>query len=323
MLVLGLQGSPRREGNTARLLSTFMDEAERLGTEGTNLTIVDMDIRPCRACNACKKDGRCIIDDDMQEVYPLLRRADLVVAASPVFFYGVTATLKALVDRSQALWNSHYIRELSDPGRGMRRGVFLSVGATRGERLFEGCDLTMKYFFDAMGAESVGSLGFRKIEHPGDIDAHPTALDDAKELARISLEPLIGRKRVLFLCRENACRSQMAWAFAQKDAGHIIEPISAGDRPAETVNPTMIEAMGELGIDMSYLAPRSIDQALSAGDPDLIVSMGCLDACPVVSGAEVIDWGLEDPAGKPLSFMKRTRDEIRQRVAELVETLRT
>jgi arsenate reductase len=83
----------------------------------------------------------------------------------------------------------------------------------------------------------------------------------------------------------------------------------------------MVEAMEELGIDMSYLTPRSIDQALSAGDPDLIVSMGCMDACPVVPGAEVIDWGLEDPAGKPLSFMKTTRDEIRRRIAGLVKSL--
>lgn len=320
MLVLGLQGSPRPEGNTAHLLSAFMDEAKRLGAEVTTLNAAEMDIRPCRECNACRKDGRCVIRDDMQAVYPLLRRADLVAVASPIFFYGVTASLKALIDRSQTLWNSVYVRGLSDPGRGVRRGVFLSVGATRGDRLFEGSQLTAKYFFDAVGAVDFGSLCYRGIEHIGDIDGHPTALMDAAEFARKAAEKLLGRRRVLFLCRENACRSQMAWAFARKDAGHLIEPISAGDTPAKEVNPMMIEAMSDVGIDMSYLEPRSIDRALSAGEPELIVSMGCMDACPVVPGAEVMDWGIEDPAGKPLSFMKKTRDEIRRRVGELVET---
>ena len=318
MLVLGLQGSPRLKGNTAHLLTAFMDEAKRLGAEVIILDAGEMDIRPCRECNACRKDGRCVINDDMQEVYPLLVRADLVAAASPIFFYGVTASLKALIDRSQAMWNSMYVRGLSDPGRGTRRGVFLSVGATRGDRLFGGSQLTVKYFFDAVGAADFGSLCFRKIEHIGDIEKHPMALKETAELARQVAQPLLNRRRILFLCRENACRSQMAWAFARKTAGDFIEPISAGDRPAETVNPMMIEAMGDVGIDMSYLKPRSINQALSAGNPEIIISMGCMDACPVVPGAEVIDWGLEDPAGKPPSFMKKTRDEIQQRVAELV-----
>ncbi|MBN1882574.1 MAG: NAD(P)H-dependent oxidoreductase [Deltaproteobacteria bacterium] len=321
MLVLGLQGSPRLEGNTARLLSAFMDEAKRLGGEIETLNVAEMDIHPCRECNACRKDGRCVIDDDMQAVYPLLRRADLVAAASPMFFYGVTASLKALIDRSQAMWNSRYVRGLSDPGRGIRRGVFLSVGATKGDRLFEGAGLVFKYFFDAVGARHFGSLGFRGIEHIGDIDGHPTALKDAADLARGATADLLGRRRVLFLCRENACRSQMAWAFARKDAGSIIEPISAGDTPAAAVNPMMIEVMGEVGIDMSYLEPRSIEVALAAGDPELIVSMGCMDACPVVPGVEVIDWEIDDPAGKTLPFMKRTRDDIRRKVAELVTSI--
>ena len=322
MLVLGLQGSPRLEGNTARLLSAFMDEAKRLGAEVTTLHAAEMDIRPCRECNACRKDGRCVIHDDMQEVYPLLRRADLVAAASPIFFYGVTASLKALIDRSQAMWNSMYVRGLSDPGRGVRRGVFLSVGATRGERLFEGAGFVVKYFFDAVGAADFGSLCFRRIEHIGDIDNHPTALKDVAGFARTVAGQLTERRRVLLLCGENACRSQMAWAFARKFSGNFIEPISAGNNPAKTINPMMVQVMADIGIDMSYLEPRSIDQALSAGDPELIVSMGCMDACPVVPGAEVIDWGLEDPAGKTLSFMKKTRDEIQRRVAELVESLK-
>lgn len=322
MLVLGLQGSPRTKGNTARLLSAFMDETRRLGAEAATLNVAEMDIHPCRACNACREDGRCIIDDDMQAVYPLIRRADLVAAASPIFFYGVTASLKALIDRTQAMWNSRYVRGLSDPGRGTRRGVFLSVGATKGDRLFEGAGLSVKYFFDALGARDFGSLTFRKIENIGDIDGHPTALKDAVKFAGKAAGPLLGRRRVLFLCRENACRSQMAWAFARMDAGNLIEPLSAGDTPAAAVNPVMVEAMNDVGVDMSYLTPRSIDQALAAGDPELIVSMGCVDACPVVPGAEVMDWGIEDPAGKPLEVMRKTRDDIRRRIAELSESLK-
>lgn len=321
MFVLGLQGSPRVKGNTSVLLSTFLAEAERLGARTEYLDVAKKNIAPCRECGACEKKGFCPFDDDMQEVYPLLRHADLIVLASPVFFYGVTAQLKALIDRSQALWSRRYVHGLSDPGRKWRRGFVLSVGATRGTNLFEGVNLTAKYFFDAVGASFDGTLAFNRIEGPEDIKKHPTAIEEARKKARTLGVPFLSRKKVLFVCTENACRSQMASAFAQLHAGDLIEAASAGSAPAEEINPLMVEAMGEKSIDMAFRKPKTISAFANSGKPDLIVSMGCGDACPIFPDVSNEEWGLEDPAGKPISFMREIRDDIERRVLELVGNL--
>ena len=319
MLVLGLQGSPRVKGNTSILLSAFLTEAERLGARTEYIDVARRNISPCLECGVCEQKGFCLIDDDMQEVYPLLRHADLIVMATPVFFYGATAQLKALIDRSQALWSRRYVLGLKDPGREWRRGFSLSVGATKGKNLFEGVNLTAKYFFDAVGASFDGGLGFKQIEGPGDITKHPTALEDAKERARTLVAPFLDRKKVLFVCTENACRSQMASAFAQRHAGDRIEAVSAGSAPAKEINPLMIEVMGERDIDMAFRRPQTIEAVASHGKPDLIVSMGCGDACPFFPDVPNEEWDLEDPAGKSISLMRRIRDDIKRRVIELMK----
>jgi protein-tyrosine-phosphatase/multimeric flavodoxin WrbA len=280
-----------------------------------------MNITPCQECGTCEKKGFCPIDDDMQEVYPLLRQADIIVMATPIFFYGATAQLKALIDRSQALWSRRYVFKLTDPGMKWRRGFLLAVGATKGKNLFEGVELTAKYFFDAVGATSEGSLTYKHIEASGDIENHPTALADAKEKAATIVAPFLKRKKILFVCTENACRSQMASAFAQFHAGNRIEAISAGSAPAAEVNPLMKEVMMEKGIDMAFRKPRSLDDIAGLGAPDLIVSMGCQDACPLFPGVRNTEWDLEDPAEKPIDFMRQTRDEIESRVFKLIEKL--
>jgi multimeric flavodoxin WrbA len=318
MLVLGIAGSPRRGGNSDRLLAEFVDEAGRMGAETETIVPCSLTIRPCIECRTCEETGLCAIDDDMQRVYGLMRRADVIVAASPIFFYSVTAFLKAVIDRTQCLWARRHVLKLTDPGARSRKGVFLSVGATKGEKLFEGATLTMKYFFDAVGASFVGGLSYRRIEHPGDIEKHPTALADARELAGTVVRPFIVRKKVLFLCRRNACRSQMAWGFTRFLAGDRFDAASAGDTPAAEINADMVAVMAEQGIDMGFISPRPVTNALRAGDPDIVISMGCMDACPVVPGAEIADWGITDPEGKPIAFMRETRDEIERRVTTLV-----
>ncbi|MCJ7683885.1 MAG: NAD(P)H-dependent oxidoreductase [Desulfobacteraceae bacterium] len=318
MFVLGLQGSPRVKGNTSILLSTFLGEAERLGARTEYLDVAKRNISPCQECGVCEQKGFCPIDDDMQEVYLLLRHADLIVIATPVFFYGVTAQLKALIDRSQALWSRRYVLGLTDPGRGWRKGFLLAVGATKGKNLFEGVNLTAKYFFDAVGASFDGTLAFNQIEGSGDITKHPTALGDAKEKARTLVAPFLDRKKVLFVCTENACRSQMASAFAQHHAGDRIEAISAGSAPAKEINPLMIEVMAEKDIDMAFRKPKTISAVAGHGKPDLIISMGCGDACPLFPDVPNEEWNLEDPAGKPISLMREIRDDIEKRVIELV-----
>ena len=321
MFVLGLQGSPRTKGNTTVLLSTFLTEAERLGARTQHLDVAPKNISPCQECSTCEKNGFCPIDDDMQQIYPLLRQADIIVMATPIFFYGPTAQMKALIDRSQALWARRYVHKLVDPGRKWRRGFLLSLGATKGKNLFEGVSLTAKYFFDAVGASFEGSLTYRKIEGPGEIEDHPTALTDAKEKARAIVTPFLKRKKLLFVCTENACRSQMASAFAQYHAGDKIEVESAGSAPAQEVNPLMEEVMSEKSIDMAFRKPKSMEEATRLVKPDLIISMGCEEACPLFPGVPNQEWSVPDPAGKPIEFMRKIREEVEERVRRLIEEL--
>jgi len=322
MLVLGLQGSPRKKSNTEFLLGLFMEEARKLGAQTHVVDACNMHIEPCKEYTTCEKKGFCPIKDDMEsEIYPLLRKADVIVPASPVFFYNVTAQLKALIDRTQTLWARRYRLNLTDPNRKMRRGFMLSQGATKGKNLFVGIDLTAKYLFDAVGASFDGGLYYWRIEHRGDMEQHPTVREDVQQAVKKLLEPFLGRRRILFLCRENACRSQMAGAFTQFLAGDKIEVVTGGSAPAEKVNPIMEKAMAEKGIDMGFRIPQSIEKALEAGPPEMIITMGCGDQCPMVPGAKVADWDLPDPAGKDLDFMRSVRDEIEKRVETLIRDI--
>jgi arsenate reductase len=318
MFVLGLQGSPRTKGNTSILLATFLTEAERLGAHTRHLDVARKNISPCQECGTCEKEGFCPIDDDMQQIYPLLWQADIIVMATPIFFYGPTAQMKALMDRSQALWARKYVHKIVDPGRKWRRGFLLSLGATKGKNLFDCVTLTAKYFFDAVGASFDGSLTYRQIERPGEIAKHSTALKDAKEKAGSLVTPFLNRKRILFVCTENACRSQMASAFIRYHAGDEIEVESAGSAPAEEINPLMEEVMREKGIDMAFRKPKSIEEAARSGTPELIISMGCEEACPLFPGVPNQEWSVPDPAGKPIEFMRRIREEIEERVRRLI-----
>ena len=319
MLVLGLQGSPRIGGNTDALLTAFLERASEMGAETTRIDVAEMSISPCIGCRSCERTGFCPIDDETPEVFFLIRRADLVVLASPVYFFGVTAFMKALIDRCQVFWSRKYIHKLKDPGDGVRKGIYLSVGGSKGENLFDGLKLTAKYFFVAIGASFEGGLGFRKIEAIGDIERHPTAINEVKERAGELVAPLIERKHILFLCRENACRSQMAWAFARSLGGEKIEVMSAGDRPAKEINPRMVEVMTDRGIDMAFIRPKTINEAIEAGNPDIIVSMGCEVSCPNLTVAKTIDWDIPDPVEGPIELMRRTADDIEGRVRELID----
>jgi multimeric flavodoxin WrbA len=186
MKVLGLFGSPRKGGNTDLLLEEALKGAEAEGAGTERLRLSDFDITPCRECLACYDQGKCIILDDMQKIYPKLLEADIIILASPVFFYGVTAWAKALIDRCQALWARKYI--LKDPYLGKegkrRQGFLISVGGTKGEKVFDGAILTTRYFFDVLNADYVGELVFKQIDAKGDILKHPDALHEAYEAGR-------------------------------------------------------------------------------------------------------------------------------------------
>jgi multimeric flavodoxin WrbA len=184
--VLGIFGSPRKGGNTDLLLEEALKGAEQEGARVERLHLTDDQITPCRECHGCDKTGQCVIPDDMQTITPKLLEADLVILASPIFFYGITAWAKALVDRSQAVWVRKYFLKdpsLSKEGK-KRKGFFIAVGASKGQKLFEGSILTVKYFFDAINAEYAGELLFRGLDAKGDVLKQPEALRKAFEAGR-------------------------------------------------------------------------------------------------------------------------------------------
>lgn len=128
------------------------------------------------------------------------------------------------------------------------------------------------------------------------------------------------RPEVLFLCVHNAGRSQMAAALLTREAGDRIVVHSAGSAPGETLNPAVVAAMAEQGIDISSEQPKRLTDEM-ARDADVIVTMGCGDACPVYPGKRYVDWDLADPAGQPLAKVRLIRDEIDTRVKTLVGEL--
>jgi len=125
---------------------------------------------------------------------------------------------------------------------------------------------------------------------------------------------------VLFVCVHNAGRSQMAAALLERAAGDRVRVRSAGTAPADEIHPEVIEAMREIGVELEEVRPRKLENdAVRAAD--VVVTMGCGDACPVYPGTRYEDWELDDPAGRPLEDVRRIRDEIDRRVRELVGRL--
>ena len=129
-------------------------------------------------------------------------------------------------------------------------------------------------------------------------------------------------KKILFVCVENAGRSQMAEAFFRKYLPPGFEPVSAGTRPAAKVNPTVTQAMSEVGIDIGENSPQDISQQM-IDDAQITVNMGCMDeeACPALFLKDVKDWKIQDPKGKSIEEVREIRDQIEQRVKEFVSQL--
>jgi arsenate reductase len=126
--------------------------------------------------------------------------------------------------------------------------------------------------------------------------------------------------RVLFVCLHNAGRSQMSEALFSRAAAGRHEARSAGTEPAQQVHPEVVEAMQEIGIDLSERTPHLLERS-DAEWADLVVTMGCGDSCPYIPGKRYLDWELEDPSGRPLEEVRATRDEIERRVSSLLEEM--
>jgi arsenate reductase len=130
----------------------------------------------------------------------------------------------------------------------------------------------------------------------------------------------VSKPSVLFVCVHNAGRSQMAAGWLRQLAGDRVEVRSAGSEPADQINPVAVEVMREVGIDITGNTPQLLEYD-TARTSDVIITMGCGDACPVFPGKRYEDWELTDPAGQPIEVVRRVRDEIRVRVEKIVSEL--
>jgi arsenate reductase len=127
---------------------------------------------------------------------------------------------------------------------------------------------------------------------------------------------------VLFVCTHNAGRSQMAAALLSQEAAGRVHVASAGSQPADELNPAVLEAMSEMGLDLSREVPKLLTTD-SVQAADIVITMGCGDACPVYPGRRYLDWDLPDPAGLPIEAIRPIRDDIHQRVLALLREIQT
>jgi arsenate reductase len=169
-------------------------------------------------------------------------------------------------------------------------------------------------------SESVDLLGGSRITVYVPVLAHRFARERLKALAQA--EGIVGKDQpeVLFVCVQNAGRSQMAAGLLRLRSDGRINVRTAGSSPAEEINPNAVAALEELGVDMSEQFPKPLtDEVVRAAD--VVITMGCGDACPIYPGKKYEDWELEDPAGKDLETVRRIRDELDQRVQKLIAEL--
>jgi arsenate reductase len=130
----------------------------------------------------------------------------------------------------------------------------------------------------------------------------------------------MSKPSVLFVCVHNAGRSQMAAAFLTHLAGDKVEVRSAGSAPADSINPAVVEALKEVGIDISHEQPKVLTTS-AVEQSDVVITMGCGDACPFFPGKRYLDWVLEDPAGQGVADVRPIREQIRKLVEDLIPTL--
>ncbi len=319
MFVLGLQGSPRKNGNSVYLLNRFLEACGNRGARTETLILDGLKIQPCRELVVCEKKGFCPIKDEMEpRIYGLIRRADVVVLASPVFFYNVSAQAKILIDRCQMFWGRRYKMKLTDPDAGSRQGVLLSAGASGGKRLFEGVELTAHYFFDAVSARFAESLTYKKVEAAGAVADVPGVDDDIRQAADRVMDAERNKPALVFVSEKDACRSQIAAAYAKMAARGRIRVLSAGIDPAGDIHAGTLAFLTDQGIDIKYRLPRSLESLMAdefrERQPSCVVSM--VPGNVSVPGAKSLYWDLrgysDDDTPAALG------DEIRRRVTALI-----
>ena len=183
MKVLGISTSPRIKGNSDLLLRRALAGAESAGANVEYVHSPDYNIAPCIECNGCYTTGECRVLDDYQMLLKKILNADRLIFATPIFFMSVCAQAKNLIDRGQCLWALKYVlkKESLTVGRD-RRAMVIAVGGSRSKKQFESIRLTFKTYFDVLEMKYVANLFVNQIDDRGEIEEHPSALEEAYQL---------------------------------------------------------------------------------------------------------------------------------------------
>ncbi|MFQ6050919.1 MAG: flavodoxin family protein [Candidatus Hydrothermarchaeota archaeon] len=182
--VLALVGSPRKGGNTDRLLDRAIEGAKSEGAKVEKIYVAFKNIEPCGEIFDCIETGECPIKDDMNEIYEKIKEADSIFLATPVMTLGIPAKMKALMDRCQVFWAKKYVLKdsfISPEKKRRRKGLFISVAGMDYDKVFMGATMTVTAFFDIIDMEFTDTLLYNNMDKLGKIENHPTAMKDAYE----------------------------------------------------------------------------------------------------------------------------------------------
>ena len=180
--IIGLLGSPLTEGNTAQLLDRALKGAEDAGCEVEKIVVVNLDFQACQEMMFCKEHETCILDDDMQAMYPKLREMDGLIVATPVMTMGIPGKLKSFIDRFQVFFMAKYVRKkplISKEKKKERKGLFICISGMNIPEVFVGAKLTVRAFFDIIDCQYSDELLISDMDTIKNIQAQPALLEAA------------------------------------------------------------------------------------------------------------------------------------------------
>ncbi len=184
MKILAIHGSPRDRGNTELLLEAFIEGVVEKGGQVEKIKLYHLKFSPCIECGECDHLGECVLQDDMTWLYEKYLSSDLLVVSTPIFFYSHTSMVQAFFERFQAFWARKYKLNLPHPQGKNPKGILLSLGATKGKKLFEALVRTFKFVMDAGWGTYSGGLFFRGIDKKGEILNYSEILEKVKHLGK-------------------------------------------------------------------------------------------------------------------------------------------
>jgi multimeric flavodoxin WrbA len=181
--ILGIACSPRRNGNTTRLLLEAMETVKAEGHNTELIYLSDLQINPCQGCGACSAKGICVIKDDILKLQEKLILANRIILAAPIFMMGVNAQTKILIDRMQTFWARKYLlkQSLKNPSAPERIGLFISAAGTQKPDVFKCAERSIQTLFHMLDIRYDQACLYSGIDQAGEIEQHPTALEDVRK----------------------------------------------------------------------------------------------------------------------------------------------